>query len=140
MLQEKKRLDDNLAQASEHRQHLQRKIWEREQETTQRMDELGQVARGYSELAEDLGLIPVTARNANGINYELCLNNYVCDIICIVHYMTANSGLPVRLVSYSITRCSDKCFARLATCAIRPKEKYGRGSFEVAERGVAQIG
>ena len=66
MVSERERLEEALEQASEHRQALQRKVWEGETALRDRVQALEDSSRAYNTTAEDLKMIPHTARNARG--------------------------------------------------------------------------
>jgi kinetochore protein NDC80 len=66
MVAEKQRLEEAQYAASEIRQQLQRKVWETETELRDKVNALEDSARAYNAIADDLKLIPSTAKNAHG--------------------------------------------------------------------------
>jgi kinetochore protein NDC80 len=68
MINERERLEEAQRSASEHRQGLQRKIWELEMTLRDKVASLEDTVKAYHSIAEDLKMIPSTARNARGEN------------------------------------------------------------------------
>jgi kinetochore protein NDC80 len=66
MQAEHQQLQQSLEAASEQRQANQRKVWELEMALRDRVQALDDCARQYNSIAEDLKLVPSTARNARG--------------------------------------------------------------------------
>lgn len=66
MVGEKDRLQEAQQQASEQRQGLQKRVWELEMALRDKVKALEDAARMYHGVAEQLKLVPVTARNARG--------------------------------------------------------------------------
>ena len=66
LVSERSRLEEAQQQASENRQGLQRKVWETEMALRDRVQGLEDTVRAYTSIAEDLKLVPNTARNARG--------------------------------------------------------------------------
>ncbi len=68
MINERERLEDAQRQTSEYRQGMQRKIWELELALRDKVQHLEDTVRSYHGIAEDLKMIPQSARNARGEN------------------------------------------------------------------------
>lgn len=71
MMAERDQLQQAQGQASENRQVLQRRVWESEMALRDRVQALEDSSRAYNGVAEDLKLVPSTARNAKGRNLAL---------------------------------------------------------------------
>jgi kinetochore protein NDC80 len=71
MVAERERLQQAQEQASENRQALQRRVWEAEMAYRDRLQALDDCARAYNSVAEDLKLVPSSAKNARGRNLML---------------------------------------------------------------------
>lgn len=71
MMAERDQLQQAQGQASENRQVLQRRVWESEMALRDRVQALEDSSRAYNGVAEDLKLVPSTARNARGRNLAL---------------------------------------------------------------------
>eukprot|EP01034_Spumella_vulgaris_P026109 gene26109-32640_t len=71
MLNEKTRLEDAHSQASDTRQTLQKRIWELEMALRDKVAGLEESVRAYHSVAEDLKLVPQSARNARGENLSI---------------------------------------------------------------------
>lgn len=68
MVNERERLEEAQRTTSEHRQNMQRKIWELEMGLRDKVQGLEDTVRAYHSIAEDLKMIPQSARNARGEN------------------------------------------------------------------------
>jgi kinetochore protein NDC80 len=66
MVSERERLQEAQQQTSDFRQGLQRKVWEIELALRDKMQSLEDTVRSYHGIAEDLKMIPQSARNARG--------------------------------------------------------------------------
>jgi len=66
MMQEKERLEEAHKIASEHRQSLQKRIWELEMTLRDKVQLLEDTVRAYHTIGEDLKMVPASARNARG--------------------------------------------------------------------------
>lgn len=75
MIAERERLTAAQLEASENRQALQRKLWETEIVLRDRVQNLDDIARAYTSIAEDLKLVPHTARNARGKHLNIEIDN-----------------------------------------------------------------
>lgn len=71
MMAERDQLQQAQGQASENRQVLQRRVWESEMALRDRVQALEDSSRAYNGVAEDLKLVPSTARNARGRDLAL---------------------------------------------------------------------
>lgn len=71
MISERERLEEAQQIASEQRQQIQRKVWETETALRDKVQALEDSARAYNSVAEDLKLIPLTARNSRGKNLAI---------------------------------------------------------------------
>lgn len=74
MVAERERLEEAQRLASEHRQAVQRRVMETETALRDRVQALEDSARAYNSIAEDLKLVPHTAKNAHGKHYALEVN------------------------------------------------------------------
>lgn len=77
MVQERKRVSEAMHQASEQHSVAQRKAWENETELNKVLEHIARLAHEYNNGAEELQLVPITAKNARGANYEITLNDQV---------------------------------------------------------------
>ena len=71
MVNERQRLEDAQQGASENRQLLQKKIWELEMTLRDKVQALEDSVKAYHSVAEDLKLMPQTARNARGMDLAI---------------------------------------------------------------------
>ena len=71
MVAERDQLQQAQGQASENRQVLQRRVWESEMALRDQVQALEDSSRAYNCAAEDLKLVPHTARHAKGCNLAL---------------------------------------------------------------------
>ncbi|CAM9633090.1 unnamed protein product, partial [Phaeothamnion confervicola] len=73
MAREQQRLRDGIAAAAEHRVAAQGRVWAGETALTERLDALDAAVYAYGAKAAALKLVPATAQNANGVNYDLAV-------------------------------------------------------------------
>jgi kinetochore protein NDC80 len=73
--QEKSRLQDGLAAASNHKKVLEEKLWETEMQLSKKNDEVEELVHKYNSTAMSMHLIPATAKYAGGTEYELKLKS-----------------------------------------------------------------
>lgn len=71
MTAERERLQKSIESAGQRLEDVKRKVAERELEATERLDELERLVDRYNTVAYQIGLIPSTAVNAKGKDYEL---------------------------------------------------------------------
>lgn len=71
MTAERERLQKSIESAGQRLEDLKRKVAEREMEASQRLDELERMVDRYNTAAYQIALIPSTAANAKGRDYEL---------------------------------------------------------------------
>lgn len=71
MTSERERLQRSIESASQRLEDVKKKVAEREMEASQRLDELERLVEKYNTVAYQIGLIPATAVNAKGKNFEL---------------------------------------------------------------------
>ncbi|CAI4219438.1 unnamed protein product [Parascedosporium putredinis] len=71
MTAERERLQKGIESASQRLDEIKKKVAERESEASKRLDELERMVDKYNTLAYQNALIPATAVNANGGDYEL---------------------------------------------------------------------
>eukprot|EP01137_Pigoraptor_chileana_P026347 Opistho-2@7459 len=71
---EKAKLEESLRSVGAQREAAERDIWEREMSASKKLEQLEASVNAYHKLAERLQLLPSTATNAHGVNYELHLN------------------------------------------------------------------
>jgi kinetochore protein NDC80 len=70
---DRERLQRGVEGASQRLEETRARVAEREAEATQRLEELEKAVGEFNTLAYNIGLIPSTATNAKGQNYELVL-------------------------------------------------------------------
>ena len=75
LVAERERLENAQQRASEKRQAIQRKAWESETKLRDGVVEVEDTVRAYNSIAEDLKLVPATARNAKGRHFALEVNS-----------------------------------------------------------------
>lgn len=75
MMQERRRVSEAMHQASEQHSIAQRKAWEAETELNRVLENVSKLAQEYNNAAEEMQLVPITAKNARGANYEITLND-----------------------------------------------------------------
>ncbi|KAL2165778.1 hypothetical protein VTG60DRAFT_3838 [Thermothelomyces hinnuleus] len=71
MTAERERLQKSIESAEQRLEDVKRKVAEREMEASQRLDDLERAVDRYNTVAYQIGLIPSTAVNAKGRDYEL---------------------------------------------------------------------
>ncbi|KAL3962694.1 hypothetical protein ACCO45_004217 [Purpureocillium lilacinum] len=71
MTAERERLQKGIESASHRLEEVKKKAAEKESEASYKLDELERMVDKYNTLAYQIALIPATAANANGRNYEL---------------------------------------------------------------------
>jgi len=71
MTSERERLQKGIESASQRLDEVKKKVAEKEGEASRKLDELERMVDKYNTLAYQIGLIPSTAVNAKGIDYEL---------------------------------------------------------------------
>lgn len=74
MTSERERLQKGIESMVHRIEETKRKITEKEIEADRKLEELEQMVDKYNSLGYQIGLIPVTAPNAKGFNYELQIN------------------------------------------------------------------
>lgn len=67
MTQERARLDEAMAKASAHTGKMRKELWEAEMELSRTVVGLENAAQAFNSKAAALQLIPITAKNSNGI-------------------------------------------------------------------------
>jgi kinetochore protein NDC80 len=71
---ERDRLQRSLADIETALDEMNKRVVEKEVETTRKLDDLEAVVKRYNSLGYQFGLIPSTASNAKGLSYELSLS------------------------------------------------------------------
>ena len=71
MTSERERLQKGIESTSQRLEEVKKKVTEKEFEASRKLDELERMVDKYNSLAYQIGLIPATAQNAKGKNYEL---------------------------------------------------------------------
>ncbi|KAG7286109.1 kinetochore-associated Ndc80 complex subunit ndc80 [Staphylotrichum longicolle] len=71
MTSERDRLQTSIESAAQRLEDVKQKVAEREREASQRLDELERMVDRYNTVAYQIGLIPSTAVNAKGRDFEL---------------------------------------------------------------------
>ncbi|EAQ85153.1 conserved hypothetical protein [Chaetomium globosum CBS 148.51] len=71
MTAERERLQRSIESAGQRLEDVKRKVAEREMEASQRLDELERMVDRYNTVAYQIGLMPSTAVNAKGRDFEL---------------------------------------------------------------------
>eukprot|EP00605_Chrysophyceae_sp_TOSAG23-4_P001254 GSChrysophyteH1.ASY1.ANO1.1365.1 assembled CDS len=74
LVAERERLEEQQQHASENRQMVQQKVWESEMKLRDSVQALEDSARAYNTIAEELKLVPATARNAHGKNLAVMVD------------------------------------------------------------------
>ena len=73
--QDRSRLRAEISSAEEVKEGLHSQMWEIEKKGNELMNELGQIIRQYTELGTSLKILPMTAKNAEDINYEISITS-----------------------------------------------------------------
>ncbi|UKZ79247.1 kinetochore-associated Ndc80 complex subunit ndc80 [Trichoderma virens FT-333] len=71
MTSERERLQRGIESAGQRLEEIKKKVMEKEAEASRRLDELERVVDKYNTIAYQIALIPATAANAKGREYEL---------------------------------------------------------------------
>lgn len=71
MTSERERLQKGIESTSQRLEEVKKKVTEKESEASRRLEELERMVDKYNSLGYQIGLIPATAQNAKGKNYEL---------------------------------------------------------------------
>lgn len=71
MTSERERLQKGIESAGQRLEEVKKKVMDKESDASRRLDELERVVDKYNTLAYQIALIPSTAANANGREYEL---------------------------------------------------------------------
>ncbi len=71
MTSERERLQKGIESTSQRLEDAKRKVSEREMECSEKLDELERLADGYNSIGYQIGIIPSTAVNAKGRDFEL---------------------------------------------------------------------
>lgn len=71
MTSERERLQKGIESAAQRLEEAKKKVSDKEMEASRKLDELERMADKYNTLAYQIGLIPATAANAKGKDYEL---------------------------------------------------------------------
>ncbi|KAL7929055.1 HEC/Ndc80p family domain-containing protein [Trichoderma chlorosporum] len=71
MTSERERLQKGIESAGQRLEEIKKKVMEKEAEASRRLDELERVVDKYNTIAYQIALIPATAANAKGREYEL---------------------------------------------------------------------
>lgn len=71
MTSERERLQKGIEAAGQRLEEAKKRVADREMDASQRLDELERMVDKYNTLAYQIGLIPATAANAKGKDYEL---------------------------------------------------------------------
>ncbi|KAF2097080.1 hypothetical protein NA57DRAFT_77334 [Rhizodiscina lignyota] len=74
MNSDRERLQKGVESASQRLEEIKTKAAEKEGEASQKLEELERSIQNYNSLGYEVGIIPSTADNAKGQNYELVLN------------------------------------------------------------------
>jgi len=74
MKHEKRELQKAIEQLEKGRDYFDQQIWEKEMQYAKKHEETEKQVREYNEMARKLKLIPPSAENANGINFEMHFN------------------------------------------------------------------
>lgn len=74
MKHEKKELQKAIEQQERERDYFNQQIWEKEMQFAKKHEETEKHVREYNEMARNLKLIPPSAENANGIDFEMHFN------------------------------------------------------------------
>lgn len=71
MTSERERLQKSIESAAQRLEDIKKKVADKELEASQKLDELERMVHRYNQVAYQIGLIPPTAANAKGRDYEL---------------------------------------------------------------------
>lgn len=74
MKHEKRELQKAIEQLEKERDYFDQQIWEKEMQYAKKHEETEKQIREYNEMARKLKLIPPSAENANGIDFEMHFN------------------------------------------------------------------
>ncbi|KAF2191108.1 HEC/Ndc80p family protein-like protein [Zopfia rhizophila CBS 207.26] len=74
MAAEKERLEKSLEAASTRAEESKKRVAEKELAASRKLEELEQTVEKYNSLGYQIGIIPSTAANAKGLDYELIIN------------------------------------------------------------------
>lgn len=74
MAKERTLLKDQLQKHTEQRENAQKQVWEQEMQLAKKLDGMQAELQQYHEIAHRLHLVPMSARNANGMDFEVRLN------------------------------------------------------------------
>jgi kinetochore protein NDC80 len=74
LVSQKRTLEQAQQRASEHRQAIQKRAWDGETKLRDKHQELIDLAHAYNTVAEELKLIPMTAKNAKGRKFKIEVN------------------------------------------------------------------
>ena len=77
IVEKREKLEEALSAATKNKEEGTAKAWELETELRDKVQVLDDSARRYNQIAEDLKLLPHTARNARGRNFGVLTNYYV---------------------------------------------------------------
>lgn len=72
---EKEQLVKTLSTISSSKEEISRLFWEREVQVQRKIDELEKLAQEFNLAAEKIGMIPSTAANAQGREFQLLINS-----------------------------------------------------------------
>jgi len=74
MQEERKRLREAMTKASEHKNTMYKNLYEGEMEYARKIEELETEVHMFNTKATELHLIPIEAKNSNGIKFEMQVN------------------------------------------------------------------
>eukprot|EP00742_Colponemidia_sp_Colp-10_P004817 GILJ01005142.1.p1 GENE.GILJ01005142.1~~GILJ01005142.1.p1 ORF type:complete len:633 (-),score=137.25 GILJ01005142.1:214-2112(-) len=74
MRQEKHMLEESLREVTAKKEEVQKSVWEIEMKLAKKAEDMERAVRAYNNGAEKLHLIPLGAKNSEGVDYELSLN------------------------------------------------------------------
>ena len=70
---EKEHLSKSLESLNETREELNKSVWDREMSLQKKIDVVEKTVQQYHTIGEQLGMIPLDAKNSSGINFEISL-------------------------------------------------------------------
>lgn len=99
---EKEQLLKTLNTISSSKEEISRLFWEREVQVQRKIDELEKLSQEFNLTAEKIGLIPSTAINAHGKEFQLLINSNASSINEITNFPIKDQFFVSQLWCYSL--------------------------------------
>jgi kinetochore protein NDC80 len=121
MTEKKEKLHDQLETASEAKSTLERKTWESEMALREKVIALEESSRSYNSLAEELKLVPHSARNARGKQLAIDIDtrakkrsallktNIRDDVLPVLEDLRGELSETVQSMKSELVELQDKC-------------------------------